>query len=275
MPGDTPSVPEVACVPLQAPDATQLAASAEDHVSVLEAPAVIDVGMAFRETVGVGAVLATCVAVVPVVVLLAVVSEVVPAVAALLATVSAAAAPAESTDTPWQALSATAHARDCRQINETLRLRWCMALRLGDIPGRCGQVRACAIATHTVGQGQHPHAGHGEFFSRTVESVRRERPVLRTSSPTASDGRAVGPPDIIQAARSPPPVREAAMAGGEAPQGLSCLARHPPPFAAGCRRRRTTTTWRGRGTGRGAGRTGARPRPRPCHRGSRTPCPAR
>jgi hypothetical protein len=54
--GETVSEPLTVCVPLQLPDAEQLVALAELHVSVEGWPAVIDVGVAMRVTVGVDAV---------------------------------------------------------------------------------------------------------------------------------------------------------------------------------------------------------------------------
>ena len=52
--GETVSEPLTVCVPLQLPDAEQLVALVELHVSVEDWPAVIDVGVAVRVTVGVG-----------------------------------------------------------------------------------------------------------------------------------------------------------------------------------------------------------------------------
>ena len=52
--GVTDAVPVVPLVPLQPPDAVQDDASVEDHVSVLLAPELIDVGLATTETVGAG-----------------------------------------------------------------------------------------------------------------------------------------------------------------------------------------------------------------------------
>ena len=52
--GETVSEPLRVCVPLQLPDAEQLVALVELHVSVEDWPAVIDVGVAVRVTVGVG-----------------------------------------------------------------------------------------------------------------------------------------------------------------------------------------------------------------------------
>ena len=43
----------MACVPLQAPEAVQLVAFVDDHVSVLVAPAATEAGLAARLTVGV------------------------------------------------------------------------------------------------------------------------------------------------------------------------------------------------------------------------------
>ena len=54
--GETVSEPLTVCVPLQLPDAEQLVALVELHVSVEDWPAVIDVGVAVRVTVGVDAV---------------------------------------------------------------------------------------------------------------------------------------------------------------------------------------------------------------------------
>ena len=51
--GETVSEPLTVCVPLQLPDAEQLVALVELHVSVEDWPAVIDVGVAVRVTVGV------------------------------------------------------------------------------------------------------------------------------------------------------------------------------------------------------------------------------
>jgi hypothetical protein len=52
--GETVSEPLTVCVPLQLPDAEQLVALVELHVSVEDWPAAIDVGVAVRVTVGVG-----------------------------------------------------------------------------------------------------------------------------------------------------------------------------------------------------------------------------
>jgi hypothetical protein len=52
--GETVSEPLTVCVPLQLPDAEQLVALVELHVSVEDWPAVIDVGVAVRVTEGVG-----------------------------------------------------------------------------------------------------------------------------------------------------------------------------------------------------------------------------
>jgi hypothetical protein len=54
--GETVSEPLTVCVPLQLPDAEQLLALVELHVSVEDWPAVIDVGVAVRVTAGVDAV---------------------------------------------------------------------------------------------------------------------------------------------------------------------------------------------------------------------------
>ena len=51
---ETVSEPLTVCVPLQLPDAEQLVALVELHVSVEDWPAVIDVGVAVRVMVGVG-----------------------------------------------------------------------------------------------------------------------------------------------------------------------------------------------------------------------------
>jgi hypothetical protein len=51
---ETVSEPLTVCVPLQLPDAEQLVALVELHVSVEDWPTVIDVGVAVRVTVGVG-----------------------------------------------------------------------------------------------------------------------------------------------------------------------------------------------------------------------------
>ena len=50
--GETVSEPLTVCVPLQLPDAEQLVALVELHVSVEDWPAVIGVGVAVRVTVG-------------------------------------------------------------------------------------------------------------------------------------------------------------------------------------------------------------------------------
>ena len=52
--GETVSEPLTACVPLQLPDAEQLVALLELHMSVEDWPVVIDVGVAVRVMVGVG-----------------------------------------------------------------------------------------------------------------------------------------------------------------------------------------------------------------------------
>jgi hypothetical protein len=57
--GDTVHVPETASVPDQLPDAVHDVALAEDQVTVLLAPAAIEVGLAAIVTVGFGAVTAT------------------------------------------------------------------------------------------------------------------------------------------------------------------------------------------------------------------------
>jgi hypothetical protein len=54
--GESVSEPLTVCVPLQLPDAEQLVALVELHVSVEDWPAVIDVGVAVKVTVGVDAV---------------------------------------------------------------------------------------------------------------------------------------------------------------------------------------------------------------------------
>lgn len=46
--------PDVALVPLHAPDAVQEVALVDDHDSVAELPEVMDVGLVERETVGAG-----------------------------------------------------------------------------------------------------------------------------------------------------------------------------------------------------------------------------
>jgi hypothetical protein len=60
--GETVSEPLTVSAPLQLPDAEQLVALVELHVSVEDWPAVIDVGEAVRVTVGVGAVVTVTVA---------------------------------------------------------------------------------------------------------------------------------------------------------------------------------------------------------------------
>jgi hypothetical protein len=47
-------LPEIALLPVQAPEARQEAASVEDQVSVEDPPLVIDVGLAVSDTVGTG-----------------------------------------------------------------------------------------------------------------------------------------------------------------------------------------------------------------------------
>ena len=54
--GESVSEPLTVCLPLQLPNAEQLVALVELHVSVEDWPAVIDVGVAVRVTVGVDAV---------------------------------------------------------------------------------------------------------------------------------------------------------------------------------------------------------------------------
>ncbi len=53
--GDTLAVPDTAFVPDQPPEAVHEVAFVEDHVSVLLAPEVIEVGLAAKVTVGAGA----------------------------------------------------------------------------------------------------------------------------------------------------------------------------------------------------------------------------
>jgi len=53
--GVTVSDPFIGCVPLQLPDAEQLVAFVELHVMTEDWPAVIDVGVAVRVTVGINA----------------------------------------------------------------------------------------------------------------------------------------------------------------------------------------------------------------------------
>jgi hypothetical protein len=60
--GETVSEPLTVFVPLQLPDAEQLVALVDLHVSVEDRPAVIDVGEAVRVTVGVNAVVTVTVA---------------------------------------------------------------------------------------------------------------------------------------------------------------------------------------------------------------------
>jgi hypothetical protein len=52
--GATERLPFVACVPLQPPPPEQAVALVELHVSIEEWPAVIDVGLSVRVTVGIG-----------------------------------------------------------------------------------------------------------------------------------------------------------------------------------------------------------------------------
>jgi len=57
--GATVTVPETASVPDQLPDAVHDVALVEDHVSVLLAPAAIELGLAEIVTVGFGGITAT------------------------------------------------------------------------------------------------------------------------------------------------------------------------------------------------------------------------
>lgn len=61
--GVTEAVPDVGRLPLQAPDAVQAVALADDQESVLAAPATMADGLAPRVTVGVGAAAAATVTV--------------------------------------------------------------------------------------------------------------------------------------------------------------------------------------------------------------------